>query len=540
MDIIKSRSKNYATLHTTVSHYIKKVEYVYPHLYHIVAQVKKFLTGVKQSIVKLDKLRVVDVESVFQCAYHIHLVDDAFLSISELLTIDDSEKTEMSNTAVLDVKSDFIKLGVKLNMTGAEDIYKFLSEMIKNDTLDVVNAMFNKYNTIVLYGRYIQHSLNTADPSSRLYIQLLESLESTKLKSLKSLNTPIIPIRMQRFGMIPLWQDRSVDQVLGIALYIIKNSEPRNPGRMYGGGKKQYDAANLQKLSNVFREKKRGLFIIASITDNPIAFDIEPLVRKKVADTLNTPPDSGVTADVLKKFKTIKQLSSIHAPTFKDFTMGDIRSDKWLVLRTLNGENYDILGLDIKDPFVNKKFIDTITRGASPLISAWTDICCEHISQHLVPVKEVALTAITPLQTIAAKVSQAINVYVDKELKTPPTTMSALYEIISGDMIEDITSKLIIESYEGFADGMGEELSSTFLFNADAIIAIFIKLIREDFAKSRINEIMFREKTEASFVVYIRTIIVKIIKTAAEKTFDPQKDIYEKLLIKKILLNTVG
>ena len=102
---------------------------------------------------------------------------------------------------------------------------------------------------------------------------------------------------------------------------------------------------------------------------------------------------------------------------------------------------------------------------------------------------------------------------------------------------------IIILSYEDLQmvdtlnSKSNDEISSTFLANADFIITTFVKYIKESFSKYPFNEFMFKEKTPRELLTYIRTGLITIIKTAAEKAFDPQSDIYENLLIKKSLLN---
>ena len=81
------------------------------------------------------------------------------------------------------------------------------------------------------------------------------------------------------------------------------------------------------------------------------------------------------------------------------------------------------------------------------------------------------------------------------------------------------------------------ELSSTFLFNADYVIKGFVKSVKERLAKSNMNEFMFKEKTKKALTVHFRSQLTDIVKVSAEKAFDPRKDIYEKLMVKKSLLN---
>lgn len=545
MDIVKNKVKNYTTLLAAVGEYVKKAEYSYSALYDILSKVRLILGTIKTSIANIKSARITSVEGCFQAMHHINGIEAGFAEIHELLIVDEDEQTEVSNTALLGVKSDFIKLEVKFSVLtssalGTELVHR-LSIVIRDESLDTINTLFEKYHhAIDLYAHYLQYALDNTDPNSRVYVKLLESLELAKNKALSPGDSDLGTGKyLQRFGLAALWRAKTKDQVLGIALYLIKSAdEKRNPRRMYGGGLPEYGVDGLKKLSDIFREKRRGLYVMARISSNPVTFDLDPLIRRKVADTLKTSPGTGVTANVIKKFDNIKRMGQKFKPIFKDFKLGDTDARQWLVIRTLDGELFDILGFDMENAFVNSMYIDKMERGPSPLINNYQGLSNSILAKHIRETREVELSEITPLHSVSAKVSHAIMDHVDKELKTPPTNMNDLYEIVSGDAIEEITSSIIIKSYEEFAGKDSAELSSTFLFNADYIITLFTKGIREDFAKSKINEFMFKEKTENALIIFIRTTLIKIIKNAAERSFDPQKDIYEKLLVKKILLNT--
>ena len=73
-----------------------------------------------------------------------------------------------------------------------------------------------------------------------------------------------------------------------------------------------------------------------------IEFDYRTLTHRKTVEKLVIPDNSGLNDDVLSKYDNIKDVTS----DFKDPIFKNIRdSDKWLILRTLNGTHYDIMGL---------------------------------------------------------------------------------------------------------------------------------------------------------------------------------------------------
>ena len=204
----------------------------------------------------------------------------------------------------------------------------------------------------------------------------------------------------------------------------------------------------------------------------------------------------------------------------------------------MNGTHYDIMGLDKNGMFVNKQFINKLTRNPSRLISAYQQVCSQKLFSHFKPPKDVVLDEMkTPLKNIANDVIRELSAHIDKNLVHAPTNLKDLYNIITGDDVEAITSKIIIQSYEDLKESSGNaELSSTFLFNSDYVMKLFVKSVGELFAKSKLSEFMFKEKTPDALIVYTRKILSDIIKKSSTFAFDPNNDIYENLMVKKSLL----
>jgi hypothetical protein len=491
-------------------------------------------------------------ENVFKTIQILNNIDNYLYQVYDSLHLDtDDLHSEMSNTFLLEVENDFKNIVVEYsilmndNKANTAKLIHTVLDSIKSSSIKDVNTLFDKYqNTVNLYTHYIQHQLNTLNTSSKEYVLALGSIEMAKTRILNNANIEgkkLIPtngVVMQKFGLMPIWQHMDEKQVLQQALNLImyENVMPRNPGRMYGG----YTPDKLKKMSDMFREKKMGLFVVVSISSNQIEFDYRTLTHRKTVEKLVISDNSGLNDNVLKKFDNIKDVTSdFKEPVFKNIRLGNTDSNKWLVIRTLNGTHYDIMGIDKDNMFVNKLFVDKLDRGPSLLIDTYQLISNTKFVTHLKPPQEVVLDGmVTPLKNIANKVIREMQLYVDERLKVVPKNLKELFEIVGGTEIEDITGRIIIQSYEEIESSTGSpEISSTFLFNADYVIKGFVKSVKERFAKSDLNEFMFKEKTKNSLIVYIRTRIFDIIKVSAEKSFDPRKDIYEKLMVKKSLLN---
>ena len=57
------------------------------------------------------------------------------------------------------------------------------------------------------------------------------------------------------------------------------------------------------------------------------------------------PDNSGLNDDVLSKYDNIKDVTSDFKDPISNIRLGKTDSDKWLILRTLNGTHYDIMGI---------------------------------------------------------------------------------------------------------------------------------------------------------------------------------------------------
>jgi hypothetical protein len=554
MDIIKNKTKLHAKIVPLFVEYVDKLSKAHKHIYDLVADIKDNLDKINTHIKHLQTAMLDSPENVFKTMQSANNIDNYLHHVYEALHLNIKDiPSEMSNTFMLEVEKDFKNIVVKYailvndNKVNNVKLIHTALDKIKNSSIKDINTLFDQYqNTVNLYTHYIQHQLDTLNASSKEYVLALDSLEVAKTNILNNATVEgkkLIPnkdVVMQTFGLIPMWQHMDEKQVLRQALDLIRyeneNGRPRNPGRMYGG----YTPDKLKEMADIFREKKMGLFVLVAISSNPIAFDYRTLTHRKTVETLVIPDNSGLNDHVLKKFDNIKDVTSdFKGPVFKNIRLGKTDSDKWLVIRTLNGTHYDIMGINKDNMFVNKAFVDKLDRGPSLLIDTYQLICNNKLVPHLKPPQEVVLDLmITPLQNIANKVIREMQLYVDERLKKVPTNLKELFDIIGGTDIEDLTSRIIIQSYEDIDSSAGSpELSSTFLFNADYVIKGFVKSVKERFAKSDLNEFMFKEKTKNALIVHIRTRLSDIVKISAEKAFDPRKDIYEKLMVKKSLLN---
>jgi hypothetical protein len=371
MDIIINKIKLYSQIVPLFVKYVDKLSKSHKHIYDLVADIKGCLEKINAYTKRLQNTSLDSLDDVFktiQIANNIdnylhHVYDSLHLNIKDI-------PSEMSNTFLLDMEKDFKNIVVKYaimvndNKVNNVKLIHIVLGKIKNSSIKDVNTVFGQYqNTVNLYTHYIQHQLDTLNVSSNEHVLALDSIEVAKTRILNNAtinNKTLIPNEyaiMQTFGLMPMWQHLDEKQVLQHALNLIKyeNERLRNPGLMHGG----YTPDKLKKMADMFREKKMGLFVVVSISSNQIEFDYRTLTHRKTVEKLVIPDNSGLNDNVQRKFDNIKDVTSnFEGPVFKNIRLGKTDSDKWLVIRTLNGTHYDIMGINKDKMFVNKAFVD--------------------------------------------------------------------------------------------------------------------------------------------------------------------------------------
>ena len=76
---------------------------------------------------------------------------------------------------------------------------------------------------------------------------------------------------------------------------------------------------------------------------------------------------------------------------------------------------------------------------------------------------------------ISNLILRSISSFIDAKLKSPPSNVKEIYDLISGDDIEMMTTKIMLQSYDDFAGeiGLNPELSASFLSNISRVIVNF-------------------------------------------------------------------
>jgi len=534
MDIIKNKIQLYNDILPFIKTYVRNLGIARSHIYESQDRINTILSELSKYFIELEK----NTESFFKLLHLTNNIRDGLSDIMYEINLDTDIHSTMSNTFLLDLDNELKKLNIKFEITIKTDTnlsHKYIHHVLPQlDVLDVkiVRDQFSKFkNTIILYSHYLQNKIDNEE--DQLYI--LNELENVKYNIFNDENDHTSTL--QRFGVIPVWQSLTVDRLIQITTSLVLGKSERNPNRMYGG----YSTNILHNVSKIFKESHIGICLLVEIGKSNITFDFKNLIHKKSVQKYNSIPYEGVNKNIINRLDIIKELNNVSEVESNIYDLGDTTSDKWVIIRTVNGDLFDILGVNISNFYFSKQFIDKFKRGSSKLIHNYQQLANNKIQSFLKLPQDVVLNDKTQLHDIASRVNNSILQYLDAQLVPLPKNLKELYELSCGVEIEEIISKILIQSYENEGANADEnklesELSATFLANADYIIFIFVKYIKEGIAKHNFTEFMFKEKTPHALYIYIRQSLIEIIQEASKKAFNPQKDIYEKISVKKSLL----
>jgi hypothetical protein len=349
--------------------------------------------------------------------------------------------------------------------------------------------------------------------------------------------------KLQRFGLIPMLQNKSLDEIISYVISVI--NVPNMNKRIIGRGANEL-TDRLSKISLQFQERKIGLYAIINTKHSQITIDIRALVRKASARKFNISENSGLNNDIIEKFAILKDLNEEGVEkTYLTKKMGYTHATKWVIIKSINGSIYDIMSTSYDSPFSDNQLIDKLERTEpSNRIYEYQQIANRSIDKFIRPPhKDFTIpNEMTVFGKVSYSIQRDILQYIEDSLEMVPSTLADIFKIVSGDEVENIISRILITSYsESNTDGEevsnSDELASTFLYSIDKISSSFIRKLRENLAKSKISVTIFKEKTAKELLVFIRLKLADIVKKTVLEIFDSNNDLYEHLLIKKKLLN---
>jgi hypothetical protein len=549
MDIVKKVLVSYKKLLPLYESHLTKLSQAYKQNYTLISDAKLAIDDARDIIKNTEKHvsgKPTPV-SVFATSHGVINITTVISTMHSNLNMDaNTSDMAMSGSYIADLAEEYVGLDKQLTkIKQSLKLAELSTELFTHiETLDAKTAhgLYVKYpSSTHLYAHYIQQSLDKTGVDDTV----INMLEEAKNDAMGRDITPSAN-KMQRFGLISVFQHVSAKEVLEKVLNVLYQ-QSREDKKTYGGSSTTYVVPQeIKKIAKVMREKHVGLYLIANVSDTRIKYSLNNLMLKRVASKFPITDTTSVNPMVLGKYNTIELLSSDKQTTPRAvFKLGDVDATKWVILRTLDGVHYDIMSNSKFNIFVTNHVVRRMDRGSSTRIRGYQNIMDDRLKQHLMQPVEIDVDESgSPMSDIVRDLSLRINAFIDTRLdETPPRNLKELVEVMTGDDIENITSNILIASYGLFndsksSDRMPLEMASTFLYNIENIVHSFVRKIRETFAKSKLTEFIFVEKTDQSLYVYIRTHLRTIVSDSITKIFDPDQDIYESTQIKQNVLKT--
>lgn len=525
MDIVKRKLGLYNDLTTLLKSYVAELLESYRLLYDLASDSNDIVARIESLINSLKKYKLDNAEDYFSVIHVLcNISNDLDLLVSSLYMDMSEFPSEMSNTFLLNLGDDFTYITKKHSdhktSHAAYDEKLILLAMKKIGRLKLSDAeeLFKKYNkTVALYARYLQYMFDKNDETP----ELLAALERSKniVFSEERILNKFKTHSLQRYNLVPLWNHLTKDQLIKQLLGIIHFDEMKT-----GGGHE------IEEVAELCKSKKIGLYYTEAILPNPVKFHFDTLINRK--HVVKYDEFAGLNDGIILKFDNIRSYKD--KVSFSSKLMGAVMSDKWVVVRSLSSGRYDIMCRSKSNVFVNKALIDKMGY-SSGLINAYQSICSKKIEKYKIdPVAVVLDDKID--DTLIIDVTRPLLRHIEKGLEKDPRSLKDVHQMIHG--LEPVVASIVFKSFP-VAMKNNHELISTFVANANALIRNFIKSVEEGVAKSSLTEYMFLEKTANAVRVTVRNTISHIITASAKKVFDPNKGIYEKLYVKKKLLNLI-
>lgn len=468
-----------------------------------------------------------DIKMIFETVHNVKLIGGNINTIVSKFIKGASIHSDMSDTYVLDLSKSYNIINMKYAFVEAkvdkylERYYESIAKILYAQNVNAVYNLFTAYPmTVSLFVQYAQNS-----PTTEVFKKVDEAKAFILGGGVKAEGTP-----MQRRGLIAVASNMTVDAVIKRVLNIMSAVHVRDPNRMYGGSE------DLKKLDDFFREKKVGLVVMQYMADTEIRYEFNNIISMPVPAEFSSPDLSGLTA------RAVNWSHLIHASDNRRITteiskLGKVESDRWVILRTVNRETFDIMGFAINDIYVNRAFVDLLD-APSTTVSSYQQICNNEFIKHVKPPKLIPENSEhKSTHLLRERLVQQMQVFIDDHLKSSKITRAGLFSMVSGRVVTSLTASILTETYKSENKKLPKELLSTYLRSTDNASRIFVKAIKERLAKSDITDMTFRERSGIDLTNYLRPKLYAIIKSAADKAFTAKSDMYQQLINKKYLLN---
>jgi len=403
---------------------------------------------------------------------------------------------------------------------------KIFNKILSNISLDEIQSFHIKYNdSILLYKKLMFKRLKKEK-------RVIDYVDKIKYKLFDDGKTEENFNLLQRFNFTPFVQHISVDELIKYSLNVtIKKTDKKTGG--------SYDVKNLEKVSDIFKSKRIGVFVLVCICNNPIEFNFSNLLNQKKQ---NFTEGMSITTDMIDFYSMIKQYKSKYPAILTNYSIGDINSNKWLVVRTIDGEYYDIITnkpcSEFSEVFVTNTVVEKLKRGPSNLIDKYQNNQNELLSNFI---REPLVIEIkkynNPSHNIKNIIYNTLIDYYENKIRENELTLYNLNNIILSQDINNVLLNVLINSFMTLDVNYVPLDMVSFINMMENLIYSYSNEIRDGYIKEEFSEKIFEKYTGLNLFNLIMKKIKDFATLVTNKIFSVEKDIFYNILLHNRLLN---
>ena len=409
-----------------------------------------------------------------------------------------------------------------------KNITGLMFDIIKTTDVEEIQELYITYNnSILLYKKYMYSKISKSKNK-----KIADYIEQSKYKLFdNNKGDPVFNI-LQRFNYTPFKQRLSVDELIKLSL----NLSLKKTNTKTGGGD-AYDIKSLQKVSDIFLTKKIGVLVLVCIVNNPIEFNFSNLLNQKEQKYTD---GMSVDSEMINFYNLIKQLKPKYPAILNNYTVGDIKSDKWMVVRTIDGDCYDILCNNYcSDIFVNKNEVDKIMRGPSELINIYQKQQSELLISFLHdPINLDIKKHNNPSAGIKNNVFNTLLTYYENNITSTDLTLYNLNNIVLSKDINNIILNVLLSSFMTLDVDYIPLDTVSFIYILDKLVYSYSNEIRDGYIKEEFNEKIFEKFNGINLFNIVMKKLRLYITNVTDKFFNADDDIFYNILLQNKLLNT--
>lgn len=553
MDTVLSKLKLYDNVIKRLEKYNDNIKQSFQMKYELTLEVDNLLKKAKNKIKTIkstyEKKKKMSTLDIFKLIQELFDIDSALIEIWNMFDIDlFNAKTVMSHTHITGISEEYKAISTTFyaleKETKAHDekiVHHYIMEISASSPQQVKELFMQYPGSIALYVHYIRNILDNNAENTEKYRYGLYMLECAKNHVMSQMVVEKLPLvkhkigdkksdkkqisgyTLHRFGLVPLYTGLLPSKVLHFTLNILSD-----------------EVKTIKQLSDLYKEKSIGLLVITNTTPTVVLYNIQNLYVRRFADPLITPPGTGITKNTLKRFNTIKSYKTENKVEKKIDKMGDTTSKKWIILRTFDSTHYDVMGFDKKYVFHDLFTIDKFTKPPSVRVDKYQRVFNTLIKKHIHEPKQITtMEQSRSFISITSLLQSELNTFFNKVLSVnPPSSVKDLSAIMTGKEITEIVMNILLKAYSISNLSQDKELLVSYLAQIEEISSKFIRTINEHAVKSGVKESTFTEKTKNALYEYLTNMFKSMVAEAVKINFDPTKDIFEKLTLKKKMLTT--